>query len=94
MNITITAPAISTILAACAVITAVVLVFAFIKRLISLIAITVCLLLLYAGYLYYTGQRIPVTRDDILKHGQEQVEKIRSGKDLGIDALLPKKSGK
>jgi len=88
MNITITAPAISTLLAVIAIITAVVLVFAFIKRLISLIAITVCMLLLYAGYLYYTGQKIPISKNELILHGQEQIMKIQSEKNMKLDKLL------
>lgn len=32
---------------------------------------------LYAGYLYITGQKIPTTKEDIIKHGKEKIEVIK-----------------
>ncbi len=93
MNITVTAPTINTVLAIAAIVTAAILLFAFIKRLISLIAITLCMLIMYAGYLYFSGQRIPLTKKEILVHGIEQMNKIKTEGGIDIDSILkePKK---
>jgi hypothetical protein len=88
MNTAISSPSFNTILAIAALVLAVLLLYAFIKRLISLIAIILFMLMLYAGYLYFSGQRIPTTQKEIMSHGIEQLEKIKSNKGVSIDKLL------
>ncbi len=50
---------------------------AIIKRFIRLFAVAVFILLCYAGYLYYTGQKVPVTKEEILEHGSEKLQEYR-----------------
>jgi hypothetical protein len=94
MNITVTAPTFNTILAIAAVLVTALLLFAFIKRLISLIAISVCLLFLYAGYLYFSGQRIPTTKSEMINHGIQQIHKLKEQSGVDLDTILDGKSPK
>ncbi|MBN1532239.1 MAG: hypothetical protein JXA20_06220 [Spirochaetes bacterium] len=91
MNITVTAPTVNTILAIVAVIVTALLLFAFIKRLIGLVAISLCLLLLYAGYLFFTGQRIPTSKSDIFKHGIQQIDKLKNQSGVDLKTILNSK---
>jgi hypothetical protein len=92
MNITVTAPTVNTILAIAAVIVTALLVFAFIKRLISLVAISVCLLLLYGGYLFFSGQRIPTTKSEMLNHGIQQIDKLKRQSGVDLNSILSGKA--
>ncbi len=38
---------------------------------------SVLVVVLYVFYLAYTGQRIPVTSDEILQHGSDKFDKIK-----------------
>ena len=67
-----------------AVIIGITLVLSVIKRFFKLIVISTAILVIYVGYLYYTGQKIPETREEILEHGTEKFKKL---KDVGQDTL-------
>ena len=48
-----------------------------IKRLWRLVIISVFILLIYVGYLFFTGQKVPTNVDEILEHGSEQLKKYQ-----------------
>jgi FtsH-binding integral membrane protein len=50
---------------------------ALLRQVFSLFVIAVLVLALYAGYLAYTGQKIPTSSEEILKHGSEQLQKLK-----------------
>ncbi|HDP81181.1 MAG TPA: hypothetical protein ENN21_10115 [Spirochaetes bacterium] len=53
------------------------LIYQIVKSFITLAAVVVTVLLLYAGYLYFTGQRVPFTREEIEKHGEEKIAPLK-----------------
>ena len=57
-----------------------ILLFAIIKQVLKLIYLMVILVLLYGGYLFYTGQKIPKTQNELMKHGIEQLDKINKSR--------------
>jgi hypothetical protein len=59
------------------VVLVIVIIFALIKRLFKLLIPLLILIGLYAGYLYITGQKIPTTKEDIIKYGKEKIEVIK-----------------
>lgn len=60
-----------------------ILIFSILKQVLKLIYFSVILILLYGGYLYYTGQKIPQTREELLQHGSEQLDRInKASKDF------------
>jgi membrane protein implicated in regulation of membrane protease activity len=60
-----------------AIIIAIMIALALIRHVFSLFVIAVLVLAAYAGYLAYTGQKIPTTSEEILKHGSEQLQKLK-----------------
>ena len=62
---------------------AAVLVFALlyfiIKELIKVVAVFTVLMVIYVGYLTYTGQRIPSSRDELVQQGVSAVQTIKEG---------------
>ena len=72
------------------IILVVMLVFAFVKRLIGLIIISICLIVVYAGYLIITGQRLPITGKEVIQHGIEQFQKIKGKGGISPDTLMNK----
>ncbi|MEA3296133.1 MAG: hypothetical protein U9Q27_03290 [Patescibacteria group bacterium] len=69
------------------VILVIIIIFSIVKRLFKLLIPLIILVGLYAGYLYNTGQNIPTTKEDIIKHGKEKIEVI---KDKGEKILKDK----
>ncbi len=68
------------------------IVYSFVKKFLKLIVFSVAALIIYLGYLAYTGQDIPITREQFIRHSTEQIEKFKSGasekvKESGRDAL-------
>ncbi|MCL1911804.1 MAG: hypothetical protein FWG13_06335 [Leptospirales bacterium] len=59
------------------VVICVMLVLAVIKRFLWLFVTAVLAVIIYAGYLSYTGQKIPVTKDEIIEHGRQKLEDIK-----------------
>ena len=57
-----------------AVILAIAVVFSVIKKLFKFAAILIAICILYIGYLYYTGQEIPKTADDLIENVSEKTE--------------------
>ncbi len=67
----------STPLMILAVITCIMIIVAVLKRFMKLFIIAVVILLAYAGYLAYTGQEIPVTSEEIIRHGSQKLEQLK-----------------
>ncbi len=57
-----------------------ILLFAIMKQVLKLIYLVVILVMIYGGYLFYSGQKIPQTKDELLKHGFEQFDKIQESR--------------
>lgn len=53
------------------------LVIAIVKHFMKLFLVAVLLLAAYAGYLAYTGQKVPTTSEDIIQHGAEKLDEIK-----------------
>jgi Ca2+/Na+ antiporter len=68
---------------AIAVILAVVVVFTVVKKLFKFAVILIAICVLYVGYLYYIGEEIPETSDDLIE------DVIKRSED-GVDDLLDK----
>jgi type III secretory pathway component EscV len=64
------------------IIGALIIAFAIIKELFKIALFIFIAVILYAAFLSYTGQKIPMSKDEALKHGYEQAEWIKkeSGK--------------
>ena len=56
------------------VILAIAVVFSVVKKLFKFAAILIAICVLYIGYLYYTGEEIPKTADDLIENVSEKAE--------------------
>jgi len=63
---------------AVAIIVGALLVFAILKRLARMLVTILIIIILYIGYLAYTGQEIPGTKEQIIRHGTEQLDRIKT----------------
>ena len=61
-----------------AVILAILLIYALIKKVIKLMLIIGILLIIYVVYLNYTGQEVPKNIDDLKESVSEKVEKVKN----------------
>ncbi|HSV96499.1 MAG TPA: hypothetical protein VLM75_06125 [Spirochaetota bacterium] len=73
----LTAQFINTVMAVAAAAIVLFIIYYIIKGIIKLAAIVLLLLLLYAGYLSYTGEKLPWNGGETLKHLWERVELVR-----------------
>ena len=48
-----------------------------VKRLFKLAIFAAVILLVYMGYLFFTGQKVPTTVDEMREHGSEQLKKYQ-----------------
>tara|TARA_B100001750_G_scaffold238829_1_gene245960 strand:+ start:770 stop:1078 length:309 start_codon:yes stop_codon:yes gene_type:complete len=70
------------------------LIFSFLKKLIKVAIYVLALVILYIGYLYFTGESIEEAKESIeeAKEGVEQViTKVKDGIENSIDDILPEK---
>ncbi len=67
----------TTALLVAAIIIAAIIVYKTIKGLLKLVALIITFLLIYAGYLFLTGQKIPFTREEIIKHGNDRIKILK-----------------
>jgi len=56
------------------VILAIAVVFSVVKKLFKFAVILIAICVLYVGYLYYTGEEIPKTADDLIENVSEKTE--------------------
>ena len=57
-----------------AVILAIAVVLSIVKKLFKFAAILIAICVLYIGYLYYTGEEIPKTSDDLIENVSDKAE--------------------
>ena len=62
-----------------AVILAIAVVLSIVKKLFKFAAILIAICVLYIGYLYYTGEEIPKTVDDLIENVSEKAEDAVEG---------------
>ena len=62
-----------------AVILAIAVVLSIVKKLFKFAAILIAICVLYIGYLYYTGEEIPKTADDLFENVSEKAEDAVEG---------------
>ena len=62
-----------------AVILAIAVVFSVVKKLFKFAAILVAICVLYVGYLYYTGEEIPKTGDELMENMSKRAEDAVEG---------------
>ncbi len=62
-----------------AILIAIMVLITILKKLFKLFLVSVLVLVLYAGYLAYSGQKIPLTTEEILQHGSEQIDRLKPG---------------
>ena len=48
-----------------------------VKKLFKMAIITIWILVFYIAYLFFTGQKVPTSKDEWLEHGSEQLKKHR-----------------
>jgi len=48
------------------------------KKVIKLFIFSMAVVILYAGYLSYTGQQIPYTKEEIIKQTEEQFNRLKA----------------
>ena len=74
----------NTLYLAIAVILGVVIIICIIKKMLKLLILSVIVIAVYIGYLHYTGQKVPGTREETVKHLKEKLDK---GKELLKDNM-------
>ena len=62
-----------------AVILAIAVVFSVVKKLFKFAGILIAICVLYIGYLYYTGEEIPKTSDDLIEDVSKRTEDAVQG---------------
>ncbi len=68
------------------VILGILLVYSVIKKLFKVAVIVLIAGVIYVSYLAYTGQKVPTTKDEVMKHGKELTdESIKKLKELNED---------
>ena len=83
----------NTILLVLTILIGIMIVISIVKRFLRLFLIAVIVLALYAGYLSYTGQKVPTSSKEILEHGSGKLEELKKEavkqqlKEKGIRAL-------
>lgn len=70
---------------------AVLIVLSIIKQFFKLVILLILLAVLYAGYLYLTGQKIPVNSNQFLQQGNRQIEMLKKGSGKLVDGVRPLK---
>ena len=62
-----------------AVILAIAVIFSMVKKLLKFAVILIAICVLYVGYLYYTGEEIPETSDDLIEDVSKRTEDAVEG---------------
>jgi len=62
-------------------------VYSLLKRLLKLIIFILIALILYVGYMTYTGQKLPGTSEELIKEGSEKIEELQKGGKVIIDSI-------
>lgn len=75
------------VILAVAVVLALLVVFAFVKRLIKIALFLVAILVLYFAYLVLTGKEVPTTPRELKESVEEQVEEVKGAITKKVDEL-------
>ena len=67
-----------------------VVVFSIVKKLFKYAAILIIICMLYFGYLYYTGQEIPINPDDIMNDMGINTEEVIDGIEGAVENIKEK----
>ena len=59
------------------IIICIIIVLCILKKFSKMIIISVSILLIYMGYLFFTGQKVPTNKDEILEHGSEKLKQYK-----------------
>jgi len=74
-----------------AVIIVVAVAISIVKKLFKALILAIAVLIIYLGYMSYTGQKIPTSTDDIIKHGTKQIEKMKKAGEKKMGDVINKK---
>ncbi|MBP7736244.1 MAG: hypothetical protein KA369_09765 [Spirochaetes bacterium] len=75
----ITALTSNKILLVIAVIISIIIVLSVVKKLVKVAVVLLALLILYAAYLVYTGQNVPKTKQEALRHMNTKIDEVKTG---------------
>jgi len=67
------------ILLVIAVIISIIIVMSVVKKLVKVAVVLLALLVLYAAYLVYTGQNVPKTKQEALRHVNIKIDEVKTG---------------
>ncbi len=79
MESIITALTSNKILLIIAVIVSILIVMSVVKKLVKVALFFLALLVLYAAYLVYTGQKVPKTRQEAIQHVNVKIDEMKAG---------------
>ncbi len=79
MEYIITALTSNKILLVVAVVISIIIVLSVVKKLVKVAAVLLALLVLYAAYLVYTGQNVPKTKQEALRHVNTKIDEMKTG---------------
>jgi F0F1-type ATP synthase membrane subunit a len=65
------------ILLAAAVFASILIVLSAFKKLVMAALVLLALLVLYVGYLTYTGQKVPKTKQEVMEYGTKKIDTIK-----------------
>jgi Ca2+/Na+ antiporter len=65
------------LLLAVAVIVSILIILSALKKLVKIAVVLFAMLILYIGYLVYTGQNVPKTKDEIIEYGEKKIDTIK-----------------
>mgnify|MGYP001178065573 CR=1 FL=1 len=75
----ITALTSNKILLVAAVVVSIIIVLSVVKKLVKVAVVLLALLVLYAAYLVYTGQTVPKTKQEALRHVNTKIDAMKTG---------------
>lgn len=62
-----------------------------VKKLLKAVVMAIAVLIIYLGYMSFTGEKVPTTKDEFFKHGTKQIEKIKKAGEKQFNGLIQKK---
>ncbi len=84
----------STLLLVAAGVAGVSILYYILKGVLRIVLLVVILFIIYAGYLHYTGRKVPVSRDEIVRQGGEVYDSVKErGLKALEDGLIKEKKG-
>lgn len=77
METLITALTSNKVILAIAVVISILIVLSVARKLVRVAVVLLAILILYAAYLVYTGQKVPKTKEEIVEHGTKKIEELK-----------------